>query len=100
MNRIVSDGYEEVRAVIRDSSAMDVGTAMKVLDVLRRKSAELEELGKRAGKDAFSALGEKYPQVSERLGGRYEELKKFARSAGPEAKKQFKETSQEVCATV
>ena len=99
VNRIVSDGYEEIHAVIRDSGAIDVDTAMKVLDVFRRTSAALEELGKRAGKDAFSALSEKYPQVSEKLGGGYEELRKLARTAGPEAKKQLKATSEEVSAT-
>ena len=80
VNRIVSDGYEEVRVIIKDSGSMDAGTAMKILDVLRRRSAELEELGKKAGKDAFGSLSEKYPQLSEKLGGGYEEFKKLAQS--------------------
>ncbi|KAI0690194.1 hypothetical protein C8T65DRAFT_672032 [Cerioporus squamosus] len=73
VNRIVSDGLGN----------MDAGTAMKILDVLRRRSAELEELGKKAGKDAFGSLSEKYPQVSEKLGGGYEEFRRLAESKGP-----------------
>ena len=96
VNRIVGDGYEEVRVIIRDAGAMDASTAMKVLDVLRRRSAELEELGKKAGKDAFGSLSERYPQVSEKLGGGYDELKRLAETKGPEAKKIFDDTTKQV----
>lgn len=96
VNRIVSDGYEDVRVIIKDSGSMDAGTAMKILDVLRRRSAELEELGKKAGKDAFGSLSEKYPQLSEKLGGGYEEFKNLAQSKGPEAKRVYDETSGQV----
>ncbi|RPD63871.1 hypothetical protein L227DRAFT_572311 [Lentinus tigrinus ALCF2SS1-6] len=96
VNRIVSDGYEEVSVVIKDSGSMDAAVAMKILDVLRRRSAELEELGKKAGKDAFGSLSEKYPQLSEKLGGGYEEFKRLAESKGPEAKKVYDETSRQL----
>ncbi|TBU29589.1 hypothetical protein BD311DRAFT_266400 [Dichomitus squalens] len=96
VNRVVGDGYEEVRVIIRDSGAMDASTAMRVLDVLRRRSGELEELGKKAGKDAFGSLSEKYPQVSEKLGGGYEEFKRLAKSKGPEAKKIFDDTAKQI----
>ncbi len=96
VNRIISDGYDEVRVVIKDSGNMDAATAMKILDVLRRRSAELEELGKKAGKDAFGSLSEKYPQLSDKLGGGYEEFRRLAESKGPEAKKLYDETSGQV----
>ncbi|RDX50135.1 hypothetical protein OH76DRAFT_1381302 [Lentinus brumalis] len=96
VNRIISDGYDEVRVVIKDSGSMDAATAMKVLDVLRRRSAELEELGKKAGKNAFGSLSEKYPQLSDKLGGGYEEFKRLAESKGPEAKKLYDETSGQI----
>ncbi|KAI0829630.1 hypothetical protein BC628DRAFT_1408486 [Trametes gibbosa] len=97
VNRIVADGYEEVRVIVQDSgSGMDVATAMKIYDVLRKRSAQLEELGEKAGKDAFGSLSEKYPELSEKLGGGYGELKKLAQSKGPEAKKLYEETSNEI----
>ncbi|KAH9847623.1 hypothetical protein C2E23DRAFT_741369 [Lenzites betulinus] len=97
VNRIVADGYEEVRVIVQDSgSGVDVATAMKIYDVLRKRSAQLEELGEKAGKDAFGSLSEKYPQLSEKLGGGYGELKKMAQSKGPEAKKLYEETTKEI----
>ena len=96
VNRIVGEGYEEVRTVISEASGLDAAVAVKVLEVLRRRSAELEELGRRAGKDAFGELSEKYPQLSEKLGSGYEEFKRLSKSVGPDAKKLFDETSKEV----
>ena len=96
VNRIVSDGYEEVRVIIREAGSMDATTAMKILDVLRRRSAELEELGERMGKDAFGSLNEKYPQLSEKIGGGYDEFRKLVKTHGPDAKKVYDDTSREV----
>ncbi|KAI8975817.1 hypothetical protein BD414DRAFT_496993 [Trametes punicea] len=97
VNRIVSDGYEEVRVIIQDTaSGLDMATAMKIFDVLRKHSSQLQELGQNAGKDAFESLKEKYPQVSETLGGSYSEFKRLAETKGPEAKKLYDETSQQI----
>ena len=96
VNRIVGEGYEEVRTVISEASGLDAAVAVKILEVLRRRSAELEELGRRAGKDAFGELNEKYPQLAEKLGSGYEEFKRLSKSVGPDAKKLFDETSKEV----
>ncbi|KAI0373383.1 hypothetical protein BV20DRAFT_989057 [Pilatotrama ljubarskyi] len=97
VNRILSDGYEEVRVIVQDNgSGMDVATALKIYDVLRRQSAQLQELGEKAGKDAFGSLSERYPQLSEKLGGGYDELKRLAETKGPEAKKMYEETSQQL----
>lgn len=100
VNRIVNGGFEEVRAIVKDSGSVDMDTALKIFDVLKKRSAELEELGKEAGKDAFSSLGEKYPQLSEKLGGGYEDFKKLAAAQGPEAKRLYEETSQQVRTTL
>lgn len=97
VDKIVSGGYDEIRAIVKDKrSGADFETAMKIFDVLRRRSAELEELGKRAGKDAFGSLAEKYPQVAQKLGGSYDELRSLAKAQGPEAKKLYDETRQQV----
>ncbi|KAI0779802.1 hypothetical protein C8Q74DRAFT_1316289 [Fomes fomentarius] len=96
VNRIVSDGYEEIRTIIRDSSSLDATAAMKVFDVFRKRSAELEELGKGIGKDVFGSLSERYPQLSDKLGGGYDEFQKLVKTRGPEAKKIYDETTQQV----
>ncbi|OJT01839.1 hypothetical protein TRAPUB_7704 [Trametes pubescens] len=97
VNRIVSDGYEEVRKIVQASgSGVDIATATKVYEVLQKRSGELQALGEKAGKDAFGSLSEKYPQVSEKLGGGYDELRKLAQSKGPEAKKLYDETSGQI----
>ncbi|KAI0633350.1 hypothetical protein C8Q77DRAFT_1217776 [Trametes polyzona] len=97
VNRIVSDGYEEVRVIVQDqSSGLDVATAMKIFDVLRKRSSQLQDLGQKAGKDAFGSLSEKYPQLSEKLGGGYDELRRLAESKGPEAKKLYDDTSKQI----
>ncbi|KAI0356215.1 hypothetical protein OH77DRAFT_1423818 [Trametes cingulata] len=97
VNRILSDGYEEVRVIVQDNgSGVDVGTALKIFDVLRRQSEQLQELGEKAGKDAFGSLSERYPQLSEKLGGGYDELRRLAQTKGPEAKKLYDETSQQL----
>ncbi|KAI1796422.1 hypothetical protein LXA43DRAFT_987579 [Ganoderma leucocontextum] len=96
VDRIVGDGYEEVRIIIRDADSIDTPTAMRVLDVLRRRSAELEELGRRVGSGAFESLARKYPQVSENLGVGYEEFKRLAQAKGPEAKKVFDDASKQI----
>ncbi|KAI0769674.1 hypothetical protein BD413DRAFT_476947 [Trametes elegans] len=97
VNRIVGDGYEEVRVIVQDAgSGLDVATALKVFDVLRKRSGELQELGQKAGKDAFGTLSQKYPQLSEKLGGGYDELRRLAEAKGPEAKKLYDETRTQI----
>ncbi|KAI0675032.1 hypothetical protein C8Q78DRAFT_1010127 [Trametes maxima] len=97
VNKVVSDGYEEVRVIVQDAgSGLDIATAMKIFDVLRKRSTQVQEIGEKAGKNAFSALSEKYPQVADNLGGGYGELKKLAKEKGPEAKRLYDETSQEI----
>ena len=81
VNRIVSDGYEEVRVIIKDSGSMDAGMAMKILDVLRRRSAELEELGKKAGKDAVENAEEGVKHQEERAEKELKDLVKQAEAA-------------------
>ncbi|KAH9942341.1 uncharacterized protein BXZ73DRAFT_87954 [Epithele typhae] len=95
LNRIVGDVYDEVNVIVKDSPSVDMGTAMKILDVLCKRSVELEELGKKAGSDALSSLSSKYPQLMGKLGSGYAELKKLAKS-NPEAKKLCGETTKEI----
>ncbi|KAI0743833.1 hypothetical protein C8Q80DRAFT_1183375 [Daedaleopsis nitida] len=96
VDRLVSGTYQELRDIVRDANTVDAAMAMKILEVLRKRSSELQELGKKAGKDAFGSLSEKYPQLSEKLGGGYDEFKKLVEAHGPEAKKMYEDTSRQI----
>lgn len=100
---ITQGAYDEIQKIVNEGKSKsgnlsDVGpdAAFKVLDVLRRRTAELYELGKKAGGSAVDELLEKNPQVKEKLGGGYEQLKGLVESRGPEAKKALDEVSNKV----
>lgn len=97
VDKILRQGYDEIRQILKDgNSGADAQTGMKVMDVLRTSSSQLEEVGKRVGQDMFQKLGEQYPELKEKLGGGYEELRKAAEKNGPEAKRIFDETTSQV----
>lgn len=97
MDRILEEGYDEVRQIMRDSEEnTDAQTGMKLMVVLTRRMGELADVGKQAGQDVFELLGKKYPQVAEQLGGMHDELKRMAEKRGPEAKGILDETTQQV----
>ncbi|KAH9938919.1 hypothetical protein B0H21DRAFT_878593 [Amylocystis lapponica] len=97
MNKVLQKGYDEVKQILKENNnSMDVETGIKVMAVLRQRMGELQEVGKKAGQDALGALGKQYPQIAEKLGGGYDELKQMAEKRGPEAKKILDETTQQV----
>ena len=97
VDRILRWGHDEIRKILNDEkSGVDVQTGVKVMDILRRSSSQLEEVSKRAGQDALQKLGEKHPEVREKLGGGYEQLKKAAEKNGPEAIRILNETTSQV----
>lgn len=91
MNKILKGATDELTKVVQDGGA-DAATAAKVYEVLRRRVAELQELGVKVGGDILDM----YPQAKEALGGGYEQLKKLSESGGPEAKKIFDDTTSQV----
>ncbi|TFY50651.1 hypothetical protein EVJ58_g10953 [Rhodofomes roseus] len=71
VEKILQQGYDEIRQILQDGkSGADMQTGLKVMEVLQRSSSQLEEVGKRAGQDAFQKLGERYPELKEKLGGK------------------------------
>ncbi|KZT08410.1 uncharacterized protein LAESUDRAFT_723926 [Laetiporus sulphureus 93-53] len=97
VNRILQQGYDEIKSILREKNAgMNPETSMKVMSVLSQRIGELEELGKKAGQDTFKALSDRYPEVGEKLGGGYEELRRMAEQSGPGAKKIMDDTTRQV----
>lgn len=98
VNKILSDMYNEIQGIIQDDkSGADMQTGLKVVDIVRRRMGELNGIAKKAGKDAWGKFEEKNPQIAQVLGTRYYELKELAESSGPEAKKVFDDTANQVC---
>ncbi|KAI0930627.1 hypothetical protein AcV5_007291 [Taiwanofungus camphoratus] len=97
MDKILQSAYDEIKRILDEKdSGMNMETGMKVAEVLRRRMGELQEVGKSAGQDVFKALGDQYPEITEKLGGGYENLKAMAEKSGPEAKKILDDTTQQV----
>ncbi|KAL4252629.1 hypothetical protein ABKN59_005293 [Abortiporus biennis] len=97
VNKILNKTYTDIQAIIEDEkSGMDVETATRISGVLKTTVSELQKISKDVGKDAFSALEGKYPQLAEKLGTGYRELKQMAEKSGPEAKKLYEETSEQL----
>lgn len=96
--KIARGAYDEIQAVYGDAKkrGVDADKALAVADILRRRLAELYELGKKASGDVISDVLEKHPEVKEKLGGGYEQLSKLAESKGPEAKKMLADTQSQV----
>ncbi|KAH7100201.1 hypothetical protein BKA62DRAFT_707096 [Auriculariales sp. MPI-PUGE-AT-0066] len=88
---IVTKAYNEARDVV-SKGQLDADTATKLASVLSKRFRELQELGVKAGEDVLDA----HPEVKEKLGGGYDQLKKLANEKGPEAKKAFEEVQSQV----
>ncbi|KAL6308114.1 hypothetical protein BKA93DRAFT_599867 [Sparassis latifolia] len=97
VDKILGHAYDEVKGILKQrKEGSDVETGMKVLEVVKRRMGELQGVGKKVGQDVMQNLGDKFPQVSETLGGGYNELKNMAEKMGPEAKKIFDDTTCQV----
>ncbi|TFK54318.1 hypothetical protein OE88DRAFT_1624751 [Heliocybe sulcata] len=97
VNAIAKKGYDEIQGIIKENGGKaDFQTATKIMNVLQKRAAELQDLAKRAGGDAVEPLFEKYPQLKEKLGGGYEQFRELVEKQGPEAKKIFDDTKKQV----
>ncbi|KAK7692560.1 hypothetical protein QCA50_004190 [Cerrena zonata] len=97
VSNLMNDMYKELQEILKDDrSGADIQTGMKVLEIIRRRTGELNEIAKKAGKDAWGKFEKKNPQIAQVLGSRYYELKELAENSGPEAKKLFDETTQQI----
>lgn len=86
LDRILSETYNEMRDVVQNGNA-DQETAMKVFSIVRRRSLELQDLTAKASSDFFGPFLEKHPELREKLGGSYDQVKELASKAGPEARR-------------
>jgi hypothetical protein len=98
-NKITRAAYDEIQGIYGETKkkgTVDADAAMKVADVLRRRLQELYELGKQVGGDVLGDVLESHPEVKEKLGGGYEQLRGLAESKGPEAQKALEDVQKQV----
>jgi len=90
VDNIVKEAYGELRDVSKQG--MNLQTMSQSWDVL---SKHLQRLAGLAG-DAAQDIIKNHPQLKEKLGGSFDNLKQLGDQLGPEAKKQVDETWKQV----
>lgn len=90
VDSIVREAYGELRDVSK--KGMNLQALSESWDVLQK---HLQRLASLAG-DAATDILNNHPQMKEKLGGSFDQLKQMGDTLGPEAKKQVDETWKEV----
>ena len=86
--KIIKGTYDEVKETV-SKGGFDLKTGEKVLEILKRRATEVEELGRKVGVDFIKPVLDKHPQLREAVGGSYDELKRMVETYGPEAKANY-----------
>jgi len=89
---ILKGAYEELRPILQDGS-LDQETAKKVFSVIRKATMQLQDLSARAGSDLIGPIMDKHPEIKEKLGDSYDQMKKLASQSGPQVRKITQETA-------
>ena len=86
--KIIKGTYDEVKETVV-KGGFDLKTGEKVVEILKRRAAEVEDLGNRVGADFIKPVIDKNPQLRDAVGGSYNDLKKLVATHGPEAKAKY-----------
>ncbi|KAI5815172.1 hypothetical protein BZA77DRAFT_345125 [Pyronema omphalodes] len=91
VEKIIGNAYEEIKNEVK-KGGLDVATAVKLADTMKKTAEELKELGKDAGRKVL----EDSPELKEKVGKAMDMLKDMADEYGPDAKKVVDETYKEL----
>lgn len=91
VNKIVQDAYKELSKISKEEGA-SIGAVAKAWQVLQSAAKDVAELAKDVGQDVMK----RHPEVQEKFGGKFDELKKMGDQYGPEAKKKVDETWNQI----
>jgi hypothetical protein len=94
VEQIVRDAYDELRSVGSGTKegVMSVEAAYQAWNVVEDA---MRKIGRLAG-DAAEDIMNNHPQLKEKVGGSFDELKEMGEKYGPEAKKQVDDTWKQV----
>ncbi|KZT41528.1 hypothetical protein SISSUDRAFT_981752, partial [Sistotremastrum suecicum HHB10207 ss-3] len=95
VNKITTSAYNELRDISNQGS-LDAETAQKVFAILKKHILQLQDLASRAGADILGPILEKHPEIKEKIGGSYSDLKELAAKRGPEAKKIYDDAIKQI----
>lgn len=90
VEKIINDTYSELKDVTK--AGVSLAAASQAWEVLQKA---LKKVGHLAG-DAAEDILDNHPELKEKVGGQYQQLKQMAKSYGPEAKKQVDDTVNQV----
>jgi len=90
VDKIVSDAYNDLRE--SSKKGLNLETMTDVWNVLSHHLQQISELAVDAGQDILS----NHPELKDKLGGNFDQLKGLGDRLGPEARKQVNETWKEV----
>jgi hypothetical protein len=93
--KIIKGTYDEVKDTV-SKGGFDLKTGEKVVEILKRRAAEVEDLAQKVGTDFIKPVLDKNPQLKEAVGGSYDQLKKLVDQHGPEAKATYDDTVKQV----
>jgi len=86
--KILKGTYEEIKETVTKGS-LDVKTGQKLIEILKRRGEEVEELAKKVGRDSIQPILDKSPELKKAVGGNYDELKRLVEAHGDEAKAKY-----------
>ena len=94
-DQIVSEAYNELHDLAK-KEGLNTTSASKALQILQKHSKRLFDL---AGDVAGNVL-DSHPELKEKVGGSYEQLKEMGESYGPQAKEEVNQTWQQISSIV
>lgn len=94
-DQIVSDAYNDLRDITKNEG-FNTTSASKALQVLQKHSKRLFDL---AG-DATENVLDNHPQLKEKFGSSYDQLKQMGEAYGPKAKEEVNQTWKQVSTIV
>ncbi|KAJ5151230.1 uncharacterized protein N7482_010482 [Penicillium canariense] len=90
-DKIVKDAYNELNDVSR-KGGFDTDTAFEAFHILQKHLNRLLELSGDAAEDILN----NHPQLKEKVGGSFDQLKQMGDSFGPQAKEEVNKTWQQI----
>ncbi|KAF8309267.1 hypothetical protein DL93DRAFT_2158473 [Clavulina sp. PMI_390] len=100
VQKLVEDTTRELKDAVQGGQ-VDLPTAQKVVSILTKRGEQLTQLAAKASSGSIQKLLDEHPEVKEKLGKGWDDLKNLAEKGGEqgeEAKKLVEETTKQVVA--
>lgn len=85
VEKVVNDAYKGIKEASKNGLSME--SVAQAWEVIEKAAGQLKDL---AG-DSAEAILDNHPQIKEKFGGEFDQLKNYAQNLGPDAKKEVDE---------